>query len=347
MAAYDGLNKDPEKIQVFVLDLTNDRTPELLLQKFPYLFIFGCDAGKYKIILQLGKELGDIYIYALQDYNRNGVPEIIFRWNTFISPFHEPWYSYYFLEWDGDDFKSILTNDQVRDDGLEINNNSSNLSFVTIQGQSIATDAENRNTWEINDYDNNGLKDIRIVGGLPESDYRSRQVILTLSWNGKEYSPSSIFHKAVFRIDVVQDADAAFLLGNYEQALSLYAEVIQNENLLEWGYPGDEKYDRFTFRKIAQAYAYYRIMLTHAVQGNPDDALINYNALRTQFANDEKTKPYVEMSTRFWDDYQSTMDVASACAQVVNYVKANPDMLLPFTIAWNEEYQPKGFCPVE
>jgi len=361
-AAQEGLDQETDEIKAFVLDLTNDDREEIVLQRSPYLFIFGCDAGGYKIIYQIDNKDGGVLIYALHDYNLNGVPEVIFRRNyppiatdrQYI-PFI---YSYYFLEWNGQDFQSILTTDVAENDGLLINSgNPLGIPAVTTQGEIIATDVENQNSWEIADYDNNGLRDIRIVGGLPLVNPKFavnsfRQAILTLSWNAKEYVSSHIVHKAIYRIDVVRDADLAFLLGDYDQALTLYTEAIQNDKLINWDPTFDAEFNYFTSRKRMHAYAYYRMMLTRVVQGNLDDAFKNYNTLQSQFSNDRTVSPFAMMAEEFWNNYQATQNVASSCAQVISFANSNPIVLSPFILSPfrdtpSYDYQSKDLCPIE
>ena len=352
-AVQEGLDQKTDEIKAFVLDLTNDDREELVLQRSPYLFIFGCDAGGYKIIYQIDNKDGVVLVYALHDYNLNGVPEIVFRRNyPFIG--NDPVYSYYFLEWNGQDFQNILTTDVVNNDGLLINSgNPLGIPAVTTQGRIITTDAENQNSWEVADYDNNGLMDIRIVGGnsmINEESYKKfRQAILTLSWNGKSYIPSKMIHKAVYQIDVVRDADSAFLQGDYQQALSLYVEAIQNEKLAHW-----YEHNYFVPLKRTQAYAYYRMMLTYVVQGDLENALERYTTLQNQFANDEDANPFAMMAARFWDNYQATQNIASSCDQVVSYAQAKPVVLSLFKlypysygVTLGYDYQPKDLCPIE
>jgi hypothetical protein len=355
-AAYEGLDKGTDDIKAFVLDLTNDGRQELVLQRSPYLFIFGCDAGGYKIIYQIDNKDGEVYVYALQDYNLNGVPEIIFRRNyppiaTDRTYIHSV-YSYYFLEWNGLGFQNILTTESRVNNGLLIgSDNPLKIPAITVHGEIIATDAENQNSWEVADYDNNGLMDIRIVGGdsfINEESYkRFRQAILTLSWNGTSYVPFKMIHKAVYQIDVVRDADSAFLQGDYQQALPLYVEAIQNEKLAHW-----YENNYFVPLKRIQAYAYYRMMLTYVVQGDLENALECYTALQNQFANDEDASPFAMMAARFWDNYQATQNIASSCDQVVSYAQANPVVLslfrlYPYSPTPGYDYEGRDLCPIK
>ncbi len=65
------------------------------------------------------------------------------------------------------------------------------------------------------------------------------------------------------------------------------------------------------------AYAYYRIMLLHVMQGHESDAGTVYKTLQEKFSDDLYGKPYVEMATAFWDAYQSTHNM-SGCAAASN-----------------------------
>jgi tetratricopeptide (TPR) repeat protein len=245
----------------------------------------------------------------------------------------------------------------VDHDGLIISSdNPFGIPAVTILGKTIATDAENQNAWDAVDYDHNGLKDIRIVSGdlFPDQEelYPFRQAILTLSWNGEMYVPFQIMYKAVYRTDVVRDADAAFLMGSYEQALLLYTEVIQNEKLRDRASIRHDGLNYFIPQKKMKAYAYYRMMLTHVVQGNLDEALKAYNTLQNQFANDSDASPIAMMAAQFWNQYQSTHEVASSCSKVIGFVNTHPDVLASFALSpyWptpGEDYEPKDLCPIK
>lgn len=356
-AAYEGLTRCSEFVKVFTVDITNDRMPELVLQKNPYLLIFGCDDGAYSVIFEKGGNAGDIVLYSLKDLNLNGIPEIIYRENDYLLGFlFNPRYSFYFFEWDGQEFQNILSGDKIFEMGLEMGEPHRKHGFnVAISGVDVTTDDDNKNKWVISDFDNNGISDIRIIGGIPltmtsQPEFPERQAILTLSWNGQQYVPAHLERKAVFRIDVARDADAAFLNEDYENALSLYQIVLQNDSLLEWEHPFDRPegiIDRFAARNRMSAYAYYRLTLVYLAQNNTDEATKAYNELRRRYGGSEVTRPYAEMAMKFWDAFQSSMNLGDACKQAVAFAESEPVVLSPFDNVFDDVYSPADICPVK
>jgi hypothetical protein len=356
-AAYDGLTKDPGSVKVFTVDITNDRVPELVLEKPPYLFVFGCEMGNYNLIFVKGEEISEVVLYSLKDLNMNGIPELIYRADDrMLGLFMDPRYSFYFFEWNGQEFQNILANDKIFEGGLEMGDPHPEHGLgISLFGIDVTTDEENKNKWVIGDFDNNGISDIRIIAGIPvpmsgQAEFPERQTILTLSWNGKQYVPANLMSKAVFRVDVARDADAAFLNGDYENALSLYQVVLQNDSLLEWEHPLDRSegiIDRFAARNRMSAYAYYRIMLTYVVLANSDDALRAYETLQGKYAKDEVTRPYADMGAEFWVEYQASNDVKSACAKVILYAESQQAVFAPFRDTYDIDYGPGALCPLQ
>ena len=352
-AVSEGLAKNPDWAKVFTVDLTNDRLPELIVQKPPYLFVFGCEMGNYNLIFFKGEEVSEVVLYSLKDLNLNGIPELIYRADDrLLGLFMDSRYSFYFFEWNGQEFQNILADDKIFESGLEMGDPHPEHGLgVSIFGIDITTDEENKNKWVIGDFDNNGISDIRIVAGIPvpmsgQAEFPEPQTILTLSWNGKQYVPANLIHKAVFRVDVARDADAAFLIGDYENALSLYQIVLQNDNLLEWEDYLDRSegiINRFAARNRMSAYAYYRIMLTHLMLANSNDALAAYETLQGKYAKDEVTRPYAEMGAEFWAEYQISKDMKLACAKVILYAESQQDVFAPFHI----DYTPDDLCPLK
>lgn len=77
------------------------------------------------------------------------------------------------------------------------------------------------------------------------------------------------------------------------------------------------------------AYAYYRIVLLHLVQGQESEATITFNTLQQQFSDDPYAHPYVEMATAFWEAYQSTRRMYDGCAEAIQYAAEHPEILIP------------------
>ena len=97
------------------------------------------------------------------------------------------------------------------------------------------------------------------------------------------------------------------------------------------------------------AYAYYRIMLLHIVQGHESDAGTVYKTLQQKFRNDLYGHPYEEMATAFWDAYQSTHKMYDGCAAAIEYAAEHPEILAPLGSDYHGSqshiYVPADVCP--
>lgn len=97
------------------------------------------------------------------------------------------------------------------------------------------------------------------------------------------------------------------------------------------------------------AYAYYRIMLLHFVQGNESEASTVYKTLQEKFVNDPYARPYVEMASAFWDASQSTHKMYDGCAAAIQYAAEHPEMLVPLGSDYHGSqshiYVPADVCP--
>jgi hypothetical protein len=193
-------------------------------------------------------------------------------------------------------------------------------------------------------------------------------------WNGKNYAPT--YHEFTipeFRFQAIQDGDLAVSQSEFTKALSLYQDAIFSDKLkyysvdirenlqINWirqfemaqsgnieptltPYPNDlTEYPRLA------AYAYYRIMLLHLLQGHESDASIVYNILQEKFSNDPYGHPYAEMATAFWNAYQSTHKMYAGCAAAIQYAAEHPDILTPLGSdyhGWQSHiYKPEDVCP--
>jgi len=197
-----------------------------------------------------------------------------------------------------------------------------------------------------------------------------RNQITTLSWNGQNFvdltpgndSPSQ------YRFQSVQDADEQVRNGNYAAALSFYQAAIFDDRL-EWWSPERREYeinshmaqfdalptiyptpspDITEYPRLA-AYAYYRIMLLHIVQGHESDAGTVYKTLGQKFSNDLYGRPYYEMATAFWNAYQSTHKMYDGCAAAIQYAVEHPAILIPlgseYHGGYSHTYVPADVCP--
>ena len=97
------------------------------------------------------------------------------------------------------------------------------------------------------------------------------------------------------------------------------------------------------------AYAYYRIMLIHIVQGHESDAGTVYKTLGQKSSNNPYGRPYFEMAAAFWETYQSTRKMYDGCAAAIQYAAEHPGILIPLGSDYHgsqsHTYAPEDVCP--
>ena len=355
---YHGLNSPgrfgeiSEALQV--TDLTGDGVPEIAFVHFLWegLIVYGCHQGKYEILFT---KRPDIFAQGLriQDLNANGIPEIILD---------EPNRGYTaaisIYEWDGDNFVSLVKafyNGYEQEEFIAPNIVQS-ISYI---------DKEKNGTIEIVINQGKPAKIDFVAKGLPWRDKTT-----TLSWNGKNFViTNDEYTTPEYRFQSIQDADIAVSEQKYERAIGLYIQAISNKNL-EWFsldrklYLKNTKFredspDFFTpaplppidpaeYPSLA-AYAYYRIMLLHLVQGQEAEAASTFQTLQDTFGTDPYAAPYIEMTTEFWEAYQSTQEMYDGCAAAIQYAVEHPEILTPLGSdyhGWQSHiYVPADVCP--
>lgn len=206
----------PGSIQ-FYGDLTNDGIPELVFGSVS-LYIFGCKDGHYHTLLEYGP---DAYLHPpkitnILDANRNGLPEII----LLLGYLSQGGHSYQVLEWDGEQFQSLL----IPKDGW-----SADSIFVEAPGNLV-----------YGDVDRDGVIEYIANIGIPVWETYSlgipwRNEIQIYKWNGAQF----VFNKRIFsapeyRFQAVQDGDRAMSYGDLDSALNFYRMAIYNDNLQGW-----------------------------------------------------------------------------------------------------------------
>jgi hypothetical protein len=134
----------------------------------------------------------------------------------------------------------------------------------------------------------------------------------------------------VYRLHAIWDGDDASRLGDYAEALALYQRAIFDESLLGWwnpiraplledyAVPPPPEPDE---RPRLSAYARYRIVLLHVVQGNLREAQIAYDTLQSRFAADSVGHQYAELARVYWEEYDSSHDVGSACDKAIEHTR--------------------------
>ena len=320
------------------LDVTNDKTNEIIIE-YPAFVIFTCQNHQYKIAYQKGEAFASYKI--LDDVNQNGIPEI------FIHSF-------------------------VSNAGIDVEIDEWNDSeFATIGNLGI----DGGTKYNIRDQNGDGLKEFIFRGGAPgmccEADFNPwRYKTRIYAWNGSSYQDIyEFFDTPQYRFQTIQDADREMVYGNEEIALKLYQNAIFADNL-DWWSPEKKSYldnainhrfeqptptlapaptiDSSEYSKLA-AYAYYRIMLIHIIQGHEFDAGTVYKTLQQKFGNDSYNKTYVEMAAAFWNAYLPAHRMHDGCAAAIEYAAEHPDILTPLGSEYHgsqsHTHIPADVCP--
>jgi hypothetical protein len=333
-------------------DVTNDGIPDLIFNGFLKLdangfpiayntfYILLCHDGQYSLFSgkdDIGVALFNT-IYKIIDMNKDNIPEIIVYNNKCSGG---GCYSFFIGEWNGKTFVNLATH-----------------AFL----ESIIDG-------KVQDTNNDGTLELILFGGLPIREPTWRSEIHTHMWNGENIVEQPVeYAQPVFRFQSIQDADSAVVVGKYDKVLQLYEETISKKNLEWWsaerreieqakidyywaGEPTpDNKIveDPTEYLRLA-AYAYYRIMLLHLVQGNVSDATTTYNTLQEKFGNDQYGHPYVGMATAFWGAFQSMHNMYDGCAAAIQYAAEHPDILIPLGSDYHgtqsHHYKPEDVCP--
>lgn len=344
-----GLQRASYQIQ----DLTNDDVSEIVLEFVAFLII-GCQNGEYRILFKLPPDgqLLSPSTDSFSDVNRNGIVDI----TLLLGIASQGGHSYGVYEWNGEMFANLIVSDDP-------NYPENGFIWVEVTGGIHYEDLNS-------DY----VQELIVDSGIPlwETYYsglpwRNKRTIYM--WNGSYYVPDKVeFATPEFRFQATQDGDLATNQSEFEKALSLYQDAIFSDKLKYYSadiqknlqdnwmarignvrstptpYPSD-----FTEYSKLAAYAYYRIMLLHLVQGHESDATTVYNTLQEKFGNDPYGHPYVEMASAFWEAYQSTHKMYAGCAAAIQYAAKYPDILTPLGSDYHgwqsHQYKPEGVCP--
>lgn len=317
-----------------------------------FLTVYICDQASYKsnvVFVRAGAgdraeglyAGGGALIHSVRDMNANGVSDIVFS----VPSLGE----LYVVEWNGDHFGVLIKN---FDEDLLLD-----FSYINIYNGNFVV----RNT------DGNDGSEILITYRLVPRDERTANCgpegnrTETWAWEGYHFTLSGIQYSAPqYRFQAVQDGDDASLFGEYEEALAFYQQAIFDDALLGWAkgqlwpdsiYAGQPTpMPDPSERARLSAYARYRILLLHILQGNELEAATVYEGIQDRFPEGADGYAYAELAKEFWEEYQSSGILSDAC----NRAKANAsehaaEVLMPLRpgfYGWaNRSYSAEDLCP--
>ena len=319
------------------------------------LHVYGCESGHYRELFQLSSLMGEgaPRIETIADANANGVPDLVVNQDSCH------WcYAMQVFEWDGQAFQSLVRQWLVYPDNNELDY----MDYAELMGLGQG---------RVADLDGNGTLELILEGGTPsysagllgdEGPWREQTITYAWDghyfvWNSQRYAP------AVFRYEALQDADAAVIRGDDEEALALYQDVIFSDRLVSWtpeiwqqmrsesfNYPDVSRMPfNPTEHAALSAYARFRIMILHAHRGLVSDAQTVYQNLLEQVTPDSAGAPYLELARAFWNASQDGLNIREGCAAAVAYATRNPEILGPLGNSdgrmWGRYYQSEEVCP--
>lgn len=335
---------DPKQLAQYyesvIKDLNADTVPEILVQSgslFKRLLLFSCTNGEYKeqLIREDETDIGlaeQIKIMAIDDLNKNGAPELIYKTLTCL------WLrcgELFVIEWDGEKFLPIIKDNKYGE-------------TVDYADMSDPQDAY------LEDLDNDGIPELIWKGEIPPEwhgdywvYYPERLATHVYKWDGKNYSALPVtYSPPEFRFQAVQDGDRYTRAGEYPKALNSYDLAISSDSLDWWtedrrlynlnqdgfdtcnGSPCPSPSPDPKERPVLSAYASYRIMLIHILTNNLDDADVVYRKLLKDYPEDNPGYPIAEMATLFWNEYQVSKDISKACDASVTFIATYQDVLM-------------------
>ena len=228
---------------------------------------------------------------------------------------------------------------------------------------------------EIRDIDQNGTKEILLANNgfvHPDNDFPYRQETRICMWNGQNIVLHKVeFDAPFYRFQAVQDGDRAISSGDFDKALNLYQQTI-NDKDLEW-FTQDRKWHDFWIyhSKIFSfeptptpnpalapdpneyptlaAYAYYRIMLLYILKNDVASAEMALNKLQSEFPSKSAGGYFFNVASIFLQDYKSTLDIQASCSKVIDYVQEHP-LPTEYLGDWDHgihsiNYTPEQICP--
>lgn len=135
-------------------------------------------------------------------------------------------------------------------------------------------------------------------------------------WNGQYYALSVVqLDPPRFLVQVIHEADRAFRRADFQQAISLF-ELARGDTGLRFWF-NDEP-------ALLRSYTLYRLALLYAYTDQTEKALGAFQAALDSFPP-PNAPVYAEMITAFWNTFQTTNNLNSACRDVQAIVTARPE----------------------
>lgn len=192
----------------------------------------------------------------------------------------------------------------------------------------------------VGDPDNDSVLEVIVRQDNPGNQATGplRTGVSIYDWDGSSYVLSIVqLDPPRFQIQVIHEADRAFARLDADQAISLYELALSDTTLRFW--LNDEP---FTLK----SYVYYRLLLAYAY--TEDDRLLpTYQAALQAFPDPATAPVYAALLSAFWNAWQLTNNLNSACLQVQALIAQRPEAvtLLNRYGSRSPVYSAQDLCP--
>ena len=354
-----------------VQDLTGDQVPELFEISLYTSRIWGCRQGQIEVLgnfdMVLDGPQAPPELNFVVDMNGNDIPDLVLSY-----PATTGWFQVAdIIEWNGATFISLMDAKISAEAAISSRAVSTIIWYDKSDWHYWRASANGPARVEVGDTNSDGFLELTLTDDGPIhlstlydlGPWRNREVIY--AWNGSTFVPFRVtLGPPLYRFQALQDADRAFLMDEYENALTLYQDVIFSDQLDWWntdkrwylmnsafGDPPDvEIHPTPSEYPSLAAYARFRIVLLHVVLRDEASAQIVFNTLQAENPPGSHGAPYAEMAALFWNEYLVSGSLELACAQVIAFARDNPDIMVPLGNGdhgfQSHEYVPEDLCPV-
>ena len=334
-------------------DLNGDDIPEMLLTFYVSIIpgrleFIGCKDGKYDSLHTIDLH-GSIRVHFLmvEDMNLDGVPEVLLKLTPNIN---QSWVGYQILAWNGESFHNLVV--QTDFDGF---NGLDGVWWGDIRMDGLGREYPwDGNSWEIKDLDQNGTLEFIVTGGVATNwDAKNhgpyQPVTQVYMWNGEGFVLDDLqIGPPEYRFQAVHNGDLYTLLHKYDQAEALYKQAINDPNLAWWTDESTEFIHAELHARREQlptptlsapdpdehpnlaAYAQYRIVLLHLLQGQMGEAEETYKTMLDAYPAGEGGHIFVQLAERLLGEYRASADVRAACAEAMAFAAQHEDEVLQY-----------------
>jgi hypothetical protein len=189
------------------------------------------------------------------------------------------------------------------------------------------------------DWDGDGVQDLVLQGGTIGSVGAGpqRERMESYKWDGSSYVLSdTVYAPSNYLYFKVLDANQALLDGEYERAVLLYREAIDDDTLQIWMEEQE--------REDLAAFSRYRLALTYLLMGEVGLA----QDAREELLNAQPDDIYAQVVNVLWDAYAQDGDLRAACERVGEFAATHPEtasVLADYGYG-NPTFTPQEVCPL-